>query len=41
MLLRCEDLTIGYEGYNGYAEPVVVLDEKALERDYGDKMHVL
>jgi hypothetical protein len=31
-------LTIGYEGYNGYAEPVVVLDEKALERDYGGKM---
>lgn len=31
-------LTIGYEGYNGYAEPVVILDAKALERDYGGRM---
>ena len=31
-------LTIGYEGYNGYAKPVVILDAKALERDYGDRM---
>ena len=31
-------LTIGYEGYNGYAKPVVILDAKALERDYGGRM---
>jgi len=33
-------LTIGYEGYEGYAEPVMQLDEQAIERDYGNKLHM-